>query len=73
MTRVEVRLQAVVETYDAEGNLLSQQAAQPLTVAGLSRGAVRAALLQAGAAVVDAAWPPLADDLQPDADEDMHH
>lgn len=70
MTRVEIRLQAVVETYDTDGNLLSQQAVQPLTVAGLSPGAVRAALLQAGAAIVDAAWPPLAADLLPDEPAD---
>lgn len=58
MTRVEIRLQAVVETYDTDGNLLSQQAVQPLTVSGLSRGAVVGALGQAGFAIADAAWPP---------------
>lgn len=67
MNRVEVRLQVTIENYDVVGNLTDQRQAQPITVAGLSAGAIRAGLDQAATAIVAAGWP--VDDLVSEAEE----
>lgn len=67
MRRVEAKIQVVVEEYDNEGNLLTQQAAQPLSLVGLNAAALARAWAQAGRVIQAAAWP--VDDLVAEVEE----